>query len=185
MLVVEGPDGAGKTTLIKTLQEYLDLPVAPRVVSKDAEAMVDLQSWVDNQLDEGFQPMIYDRHRLISETIYGPILRRAQADGFNELKWLAPRMRRFYELEPVIIYCLPSLETVMSNVIGDINNRVVESKIEAIYAAYVARAALDYSFSPGLVKIWDYENSAKINNMPTWINKVREEIEFRRASKND
>ena len=68
MIIVEGPDGAGKTTLIRQLQErWPDLAVAPRVVSKDAEAMVDLQEWVNINLSDGPQYKIFDRHRLISE----------------------------------------------------------------------------------------------------------------------
>ena len=41
MIIVEGPDGAGKTTVLQDLKTVFDLPVAPRVVSKETEAMVD------------------------------------------------------------------------------------------------------------------------------------------------
>lgn len=179
MIVVEGPDGAGKTTLIKQLTEAYDIPIAPRVVTKDAEAMVDLKDWVDNQLEEGFQDVIFDRHRLISETIYGPILRTAQEAGFNELSWVGPRLKRFYELEPIIIYCLPSLETVKRNIARDDDNRVVMDQIEAIYSSYVSRISLDHIFSPGIVKVWDYEHSPKIDGRPTWLYEVRKSMQER------
>lgn len=179
MIVFEGPDGAGKTTLIEAFQEAFDTPVAPRVVSKDAEAMVDLQDWVDDNLSQGFQYRIFDRHRLISETIYGPILRGTQQPGFNQLSWMGPRLYRFYELKPVIIYCLPPLEVVKANILNDPDNKVVEEKIEAIYSAYVARAALDHVFSPGIVKIWDYTRSPKINNEPAWFHSLHTSIKER------
>lgn len=182
MIVVEGPDGAGKTTLIKQLVEELGLPVAPRVVSKGAEAMTDLRTWVDQNLDEGFQPRIFDRHRLISETIYGPILRHHQEPGFDQLKWIGPRMRRFYDLEPIIIYCLPPLEEVMKNISDDPDNVVVVDHIEAIYSAYVARAALDHTFAPGIVKVWDYTSSLKIEGLPSWMNEVRLKLRERNAA---
>lgn len=168
MLIVEGPDGAGKTTLIEALQKEYDLPVAPRVVSKDAEAMVDLRHWVDQNLDKGFQRTIFDRHRLISEPIYGPVLRKKQEDGFDDLEWLAPRMKEFYSLKPVIIYCLPDLETVRANIKDDDDNRVVQDHIDAIYAAYVARASIDYSLSPGIVRVWNYTQSPTIKGLPIW-----------------
>lgn len=156
MIIVEGPDGAGKTTLISQMVERYDLQVAPRVVSKDANAMVNLRDWVDTNLEEGPQWMIFDRHRLISETIYGPALRQNAEDGFDSLTQMWLWLRKFYELEPLIIYCIPPLDVVKSNTEHDPDNRAVAHKIEAIYQAYVARAALDSIMSPGSVIIWDY-----------------------------
>jgi len=155
MLVVEGPDGAGKTTLIHTLQEKLELPLAPRVVSKDAEAMVDLRAWVDQNLMRGFQHTIFDRHRLVSETIYGPILRQEQEPGFSDFHWLRERMHLFYKLRPIIIYCLPPLKLVKHNVWQGDDNVVVQDHIEAIYSAYVSRAALDCEMNINTF-IYDY-----------------------------
>lgn len=176
MLVFEGPDGAGKTTLMNQFQEAFDLPIAPRVVSKDAEAMVDLREWVDQQLDQGFSMTMFDRHRLISEPIYGPILRDEPEAGFNEMKWLAPRMKRFYELKPLIIYCLPPLEVVMKNIESDDDNKVVRQKIKSIYSAYVAKASMDYSFAPTTIKVWDYTGSINIKDKPVWFNQVYKEM---------
>jgi len=176
VIVVEGPDGAGKTSLINAIQELYSIPIAPRVVSKDTEAMVDLQQWVDDNLDQGFQYKIFDRHRLISETIYGPILREHQEPGFNRMEWLAPRMKRFYELKPVIIYCLPPFSTVLDNLIDDFDNKSVVGRIESIYSAYVARASLDETFSPGITKVWDYTRSLTIEHRPAWIKMLHQEI---------
>lgn len=182
MLIVEGPDGAGKTTLIRQFQEAFDIPVAPRVVSKDAEAMTDLQDCVDNNLDEGFQSTIFDRHRLISETIYGPVLRSYQSKGFDDLSWLGPRLQRFYDLQPIIIYCLPPLEVVRKNIEGDEDNKVVAAHIDALYTAYVARASLDHAFSPGMVKIWDYTKSPKIKDRMMWFNTIHHQLRERTAA---
>ncbi len=173
MLIVEGPDGAGKTTLIRQIQERFDIPIAPRVVSKDTEAMVDLRAWVDENLEEGFQWRLFDRHRLISETIYGPTLRVEQEAGFTDLKWLAPRMKQLYEVvKPTIIYCLPSLEVVKQNVTQDPDNLTVAEFIEPIYTAYVSRISLDEAFSPGIIKVWDYQNSLTIDQDPAWLNTI-------------
>lgn len=160
MIIVEGPDGGGKTTLIRQLQEaYPDLPVAPRVVSKQTEAMVDMQEWVNRNLSEGPQWMLFDRHRLISEFIYGPILRKQQASGFSDPVWVWHSLRRFERLRPILIYCLPPLETVMENVIGDEDNARVWDHIMGIYTAYTHRAILDALHNGAI--IYNYQSDGQ------------------------
>lgn len=123
--------------------------------------MVDLQNWVENNLEEGPQWMIFDRHRLISETIYGPIIRGYAEDGFDSVTWMMMQMKRFYEIEPLIIYCMPPYKTVSANVRDDPDNTAVAWRIEAIYQAYAARAAMDYALSPGSTVIWDYTTDGR------------------------
>jgi GTPase SAR1 family protein len=160
MLIVEGPDGAGKTTLIERLKADLGLEVAPRVVSKEAKALVNLVEWVDDNLNRGFQHLIFDRHRLISQPIYGPAMKRT-SQGFDGIHQISYWMRRFYEIDPIIIYCLPRKSTVLKNVLGDKSNAVVWNIIGPIYDAYVTRAAIDLSRTPAgeptRVFIYDYE----------------------------
>src|SRR5689334_16478912 len=104
MIIVEGPDGGGKTRLISRLSSDLGLPVAQRVVSAEAEAMTDLKTWVDLNLIEGNVAVLFDRHRLISEPIYGPVLRYYPEDGFDNVDWLTDSMRRLHELDPFVIW---------------------------------------------------------------------------------
>ena len=144
VIVVEGPDGGGKTTLIKTLSERFDLPVAPRVVSQDAAAMVDLKEWVERNVADGWQPTLFDRHRLISEPIYGSILRKTFERGFDDVMWLYNMNYMFFRnCRPLIIYCLPSYTVVRQNLDGDPDNVAVVHKIRRIYAQYVSRATTD------------------------------------------
>lgn len=180
MIIVEGPDGAGKTTLISQMSAELHLPVAARVVSKDTEAMVDINRWVDHNLAKGFHDMIYDRHRLISEPTYGPILRSTAQPGFDDLTWLRPRMTKFYALHPIIIYCLPPLETVLRNVERDPDNRVVQKHIQQIYSVYVTRAAIDGTHPDLNVRIWDYTTHQDPAATYYWIQSIGRLIEQRR-----
>jgi adenylate kinase family enzyme len=157
MIIVEGPDGAGKTTLIRQLAQEFDLPIAPRVVSKQTNDLTDLQQWIDKNLQEGFQYRLFDRHRLISEFCYGPTLRPVQRPGFTDRMWVRRQLRLFYEeVQPMIIYCLPKLEVVKNNLEFDDNNDVVRDHIEQIYAAYLERSTLDELLLPGHVMVWDY-----------------------------
>lgn len=157
MIIVEGPDGAGKSTLIRQIQKrWPDLEVAPRVVSPDTKDLVDLQQWVDHNLAEGFQYKLFDRYRLISEFIYGPALRYQMRPGFTSRVWTQVSMRKFRDISPVIIYCMPPLEIVKANIENDPENEVVLEKIEAVYTGYLHRIALDSLIDNFKVIVWDY-----------------------------
>lgn len=158
-IIVEGPDGGGKTTLISKISEVFHLDPEPRVVDQQTRAMTNLKVWVeeDNKRPEGW--ILYDRHRLISECIYGPIMRPQGRDGFTNYSWLADQLGIFYSRQPFIIYCLPPAEEVKRNVYGDSNNGAVMPYIDVIYDAYVVRAAIDRYHTP--THHWDYTNPSE------------------------
>lgn len=158
MIIVEGPDGSGKTTLLRELSAYFpDVPIAPRVVSKDAEAMVDLKEWTEENTALGWQNKFYDRHRLISEPIYGAILRDKPEPGFNDFAWLGSQMGKFYRnVKPLVIYCLPPLNVVLHNLQGDEDNATINPKSEVIYAAYVAAISRDFILRRENTILYDY-----------------------------
>lgn len=169
MLIVEGPDGSGKTQLVEKLRGDLGLPVAPRVVRADTTAMVDLAKWTEDNVDAGFQKTLFDRHRLISEPIYGPILRGRQETSFMDMGWMADLNWRFYALKPIIIYCMPDIRTIWANVNrADTDNDRVKSLgiTEALYAAYVSRATID--FSRGIGRLFNYE-STRYSDVLRWV----------------
>lgn len=168
MIIIEGPDGSGKSTLVNKLARELRLPVADKVVASDTTAMTDLVKWTEDNVARGFQPTIFDRHRLISEPIYGPILKPRQDPSFCDLSWLSQQLWLFYGCKPVIIYCLPDIRTVRANVAReDTDNSVVAGRIAAIYAAYVNRATLD--FTRGVGRLYNYETT-RFDDIVGWVN---------------
>lgn len=159
MLIVEGPDGAGKTTLIAELKRYLPWPVAPKVVDKDTQRMVNIEDWVVENLERGYQRTIFDRHRLLSEPIYGPVLRGDHAwepmmDGRYE-EWFS----RLVNIRPVILYCLPPFEVVKANVENDPDNSVVAPVIAPLYSGYVTQSAMMLETRAPTV-IYDYTSDS-------------------------
>lgn len=168
MIIVEGPDGSGKSTLVDRLSRTLKLPVAGKVVGSDTQPLLDIKKWTEDNVSKGFQPVIFDRHRLISEPIYGPAMRRRQNGEFYDLTWLSDMMWRFYQAKPILIYCLPDILTVRMNVLDEgTDNAAVRDHIAAIYAGYVARASLD--FTRGVGRLYNYKTT-KLDDIVSWIN---------------
>ncbi len=180
MIVVEGPDGAGKTTFIELLKEYTHLEVAPRVVTKDAEAMVNLQTWVAENVRAGWQELIFDRHRLISEPIYGPTLRDKLEPGFNDLSWFYAMLEAFYACKPIVVYCLPPLSVVWENVMSDDDNRIFHQNgkaLQQVWAAYLNKLSTEFALRKHETWVYDYTVDD-----PMWLVKqINHQIEKRRA----
>jgi len=68
MIIIEGPDNVGKTTLANQLAKDLGVEVVHSIKPTDFQAGVDRLNWMaSNPL------IIYDRVSCISEAVYGPI----------------------------------------------------------------------------------------------------------------
>jgi hypothetical protein len=82
---------------------------------------------------------IYDRHPMISERIYGPIVRGKVPGNFNLPSWVDRMLHLMYE-RCLVVWCLPPYVEVMKNVVtpaaGITHMNGVEANIHAIYAAY-------------------------------------------------
>lgn len=122
MVIVEGPDGAGKSTLCKKLLEdfhgelgsswYNTIPIREklsggRIVARVANAIAVDWSWRGMS-----QEVLYDR-LFFSELVYGPVLRgscaftRSQAHEVVETLW---------GMKVPVIYCRSDVPTMRKNI---------------------------------------------------------------------
>ena len=110
MIIVEGPDGSGKTTLIKHLQS-----IATFYMYHSKGPVTDLKDGLmrTNALYTYPFNSIMDRCVLISEPIYGPIVRNI--DIFDQhLTGLWQRLKE--KIDPTIIMCSPPYDTAEENI---------------------------------------------------------------------
>ena len=122
IIIVEGMDGTGKTTLVQQLAHRLEVQPTKFVGSlgPSDDYRLDLVSRTRSEITEleiasakgGSIKRLYDRFPLISEAIYGPILRGRNC--FGGLYY--PLRSRLLALETVIIYCRPNRDVIQANV---------------------------------------------------------------------
>lgn len=106
VIICEGCDNTGKTTLVQRLQLFTGARV---VHSPGPQPEKELKSWTKAELLlANVEDIIYDRFPLISEEVYGPILRGKSLFGEEWGEWWGALML----VRPVIIYCRPPREVV-------------------------------------------------------------------------
>jgi hypothetical protein len=148
MLICEGPDGAGKTTLAKYLAEQLGMEYRrppEELLSSTAGPSPGLVDWWFDQLrlPSGKRNAgVYDRCFFISEPIYqmAQVQRELMITGHT----LWRGIHDLWSVNARIVFCLPPEAVQYSNVIQDgrasllgLNNRHLE-KISFMYHAFYA-----------------------------------------------
>lgn len=160
MIIVEGPDGAGKTTLVRELSREFGLKIHPkgeRVDGPDGPPKQDERERVwepIGQMVTGNSPVeIYDR-LFFSELVYGPIWRGETKLTPDEERMVQQTLKVF---KVPVIFCLPPVEVCADNSKDSTHNLVMPT-IREVYEKYIAVAT---DFTSPYSWIYDYTKPEK------------------------
>lgn len=164
LVVIEGVDGSGKTTLCEKIREAIKPYFAILRHSqrpKTPEDLTNILSWITYIPDT--MDVVIDRYPLISESIYGPVFR--QRDLFTESGIDIP-----YHLNRIdrIVYCRPPMHYIKHNMHVQAQMSGVHDKIDELVTRYddkmseLAESGIDvvqfdYTTASPAVDKFDYE----------------------------
>jgi len=134
LIIVEGPDGAGKTSLIKQLRQQL--PHYTWLMSSNSkpassEQIGEVTRWI-NRVPEDVT-LITDRHPIISEYVYGTIIR-----GFckHSLTFREMTVETTFIVPTLIVHCNLPIEDLRDNLTKTQQMAGVSNHIGQIYDTY-------------------------------------------------
>ena len=107
IIIIEGPDGSGKTTLANTLSKQTGYPVVHRSQPKSEEEKRQMMQQYIDAIVTG-KNMIFDRC-WYSEMVYGPIMRDNSVITYPEMYLLEAKLAKRGAL---IIYCTDDPKTL-------------------------------------------------------------------------
>lgn len=110
MIIVEGCDNSGKSTLVQKLAQDLKLLMLNNRKRPESFEESYIYTLTMCQLASSFS-MIFDRWQPISEPIYGPICRNTHIYNEEQLS----RLHAITQVtQPLIIYCRPDTQTILN-----------------------------------------------------------------------
>lgn len=148
-IIVEGPDGSGKTTLAHKLSDVFGLEYRrPAVVDLDSSTGprgMGLVDWWDRELARSSSQLalgVYDRCFYISDPIYQAV--QVNRDLLVNPGYLVRGIARLWNIEPILVFCLPPFDVQLSNVRFDNRPRLAGvddkglEKVNNLYHAFYA-----------------------------------------------
>lgn len=171
IVVLEGADGGGKTTLAAAIRSRIHCHLLTSSgPPTNIDQIIDELNWLAEFPRRHL--LVCDRHRLISEPIYGPILRQRNL--------LAEPRSRYNDMDvadeaQLIVYCRPSLESAILNVTATKQQQLagVPDQLSRIIVAYDEWYETASRSRPDSFMRYSYEN-------PTDLEDVIEAIKERR-----
>lgn len=133
-IIIEGPDGAGKTlTLHNLIGTYAGYNPAPRACTSIGGPLVG-DELIDYLRKYGcVEGMIYDRHPCISGIVYDAVFAREKHAG------AARELQKTFSTilsDAIFIYCRPPIETIVKSVYSSLQMDGVRRFIHQIVYTY-------------------------------------------------
>jgi hypothetical protein len=145
--VFEGPDGGGKSSAIEKVRSaYPQIKMMARASHSVHGPVPQLDDWVDESVSflhgaDWSGDGAFDRHPLISELIYGPVVRGRMPGRFNDEPWLRMRVRELAN-RVVVVWCIPPFDAAEHAMTGSSQMDGVVDRYRGIHSAYVAMRAV-------------------------------------------
>lgn len=192
-VIVEGPDGAGKTSLLDYLHTITNLPRAPKFSNSLTGPKANLSTLVDLNMRKWWNSLaadphhrkewdpsgslmpsaLFDRYPLISEPIYGLHVRKNIQPDFL-MPWFGAAYRDFLAYDPLIIWCIPPFEAITTNVHPDRDMQGVWANMRRMYDCY----RLESLRYPGTSMVYDYTLDEKEDQRGDIVSAVMRHIDF-------
>jgi hypothetical protein len=150
MVIIEGPDHGGKSTLIQHIMGHFGsdaLVLSDHSISqtRNKESFRSPEAVRKRVYDEIIaevvgtdRPHVLDR-LFFSELVYGSVLREHVCFPWKEQVHIC---RMLTALSPPIVFCMPPLGQIQSKIYGSTQMEGVTANIDAIYRKYDAMLAL-------------------------------------------
>lgn len=155
MIIVEGPDGSGKSNLVNKLSKNMRLPVHEKfshsltgpINNVMQAAYDDIARWSEMPFS------IYDRHPFVSEAIYGRALPRP-------FEVMDDQHNLFFRQWVYLIICDPGFTTVSHNIVTSAQMPGVKENMAGIYSRY---SLFHQNWPPDQLFIWNYKAPSLIH----------------------
>jgi hypothetical protein len=137
LVILEGPDGSGKSTLAARLLKGTGEPTLLVKRSGPPGAIETLRfqaSWIEEQHKD--LNVIADRHPLISETLYAPVVRKVDIPPWTETDALYHFSQIKPDRRPLVVYCRPPMSKLDNTVNVEEQMEGVKKHFYPLVAAY-------------------------------------------------
>lgn len=156
IVVVEGPDGAGKSTLIDNLRLACDrhyVTLRRSGPPKDVDEIKCIISWIE-RFDPSYKtPLVLDRHPFISEAIYGNVLRgKSLLEDYYTMHDIDMHFRSHIDR---VIYCRPPTSVIHDKLNANPQLKGVREHIDRIVRTYDSTMRyIEHAGSPVIEYDW-------------------------------